>query len=57
MIMTYIYGYNTPKDIFVERIESNLGLLALLTDTGVVYEAEFVTYDDGKITAHLSENA
>jgi hypothetical protein len=56
MIMTYIYGYNTPKDIFVERIESNLGLLALLTDTGVVYEAEFVTYDDGKITAHLSEN-
>lgn len=57
MKVSYLAGYSDAEEITVKRIESNLGLLSLITDTGVVYEAEFMVDVNGETVAHLSENA
>ena len=58
MNMTYIFGYNPPEEIDVDLIRANRnGCLDLSCTDGISREAEFITYEDGKIYANLSENS
>ena len=58
MMIKYTAGYDEPKWIDVERIEADgdYSVLLLCTD-GALFNAHAVDFKDGKITAHLLENA
>lgn len=57
MKVTYIHGYAQPKELDVISFTACGDYVIINTDDGGLYEAKCVVYEDGKLFAHLSENA
>jgi hypothetical protein len=57
MKILYKHGYSKPEEMDIEHISASASFLELITKNGVIHPAERITFDNGKITAHLSENA
>lgn len=58
MKVTYIFGYYEPEELDVESIRAENSFLILSCFDGNKRAAhECIVHEDGKMFAHLSENA
>ena len=57
MKVIYLTGYAKPEELDVISFTATDHYVVINTEDGGLYEAECIIHENGKMIAHLSENA